>query len=165
MGGGCAAGGFGNIALAGLPKASYGAALGNARITYPADDGGGQREFVNRSRHVIIAPVDTIGAAVRRAQASAIHEGISAAIPALTEPLGRRMDDQAMVITGRMNATDKVLQAVLAQASATDRQLNALQAGLAEERRLRDEDKLRHSQEIEDERKRVSEVMASAAFT
>ena len=86
---GCVAGGYGNIALAGFPKAFYGVALGNAKIMSPVDDGGGQWEFVNRSRHVIIAPVNTIDAAVRQAQASAIHEDISAAIPAHTEPLGR----------------------------------------------------------------------------
>ena len=97
---------------------------------------------------MLIAPVATIDATIRHAQASATQEGISAAIQAHTEPLGRRMDDQAMVVTDRMNATDKVLQAVLAQANATDRQLAALQAGFDLERRLRKEDRVKHSQEI-----------------
>ena len=114
----------------------------------PADDGGERWEFVNRSRHVIIAPVATIDVAVRHAQAYVIQEGMSAAIPVHTEPLGRMMDDQAMVISGRMNATDKILQAVL-----------------AEERRLREEDKVKHSQEMEKERKRISDATASAALT
>ena len=51
---GCAAGDFGNIALVGPPNASYGAAVGNARIVAPADNGGGRWDFVNRSRHVFI---------------------------------------------------------------------------------------------------------------
>ena len=63
-----------------------------------------------------------------------------------------------------MNATDKALQAVLARASVTDRQLAALQAGLEEERRLREEDKVRHNLEREEEKKRISDLMASAAL-
>ena len=113
---------------------------------------------------MVIAPVATIDAAVRTAQASVIREGISVAIPANMEPLGHRMDRQALVTTGRMNVTDKALQAVLARASATDRLLAALQAGLEEERRLREEDKVRHNQEMEEEKKRISDSMTSAAL-
>ena len=74
------------------------------------------------------------------------------------------MDDQAMVITGRMNAMDRALLVVLAQASATDRQLVVLRAGLEEERRLRDEDRVRHTQEMKEERKRISDATAIAAL-
>ena len=95
---------------------------------------------------------------------SVIREGTSAAIPAHTEPLRRRMDDQAMVITGRMNASDKMLQAVIAQASATDRQLAVLQAGLESERRLREEDKARQTQEMEEEKKWIGDATANAAL-
>ena len=43
---GCAAGSYGIIALAGLPKASFGASLGSTRIMSPVDDGRGKWEFV-----------------------------------------------------------------------------------------------------------------------
>ena len=131
----------------------------------PADDIGGQWEFVNRSRHVVIAPLTTIDAAVREAQASVIQEGISAAIPAHTAPLGRRLDDQAMVMAGRINATDWAILAVPEPANATDRQLAVLETGLAEERHLRTEGNRRYTQELEEEKKRVNDATSSVNFT
>ena len=43
---GCAADSYVIIALAGLPKASFGASLGSTRIMSPVDDGRGKWEFV-----------------------------------------------------------------------------------------------------------------------
>ena len=70
------------------------------------------------------------------------------------EPDGGASLDQAMIITGTKDDMDRALRAVLERASATDRQLATLESGLAEERRLRVEESIRHSHELEVKRKR-----------
>ena len=85
-------------------------------------------------------------AAVRDAQTSVFQQEINAAIPAHTARLGRRLDDHTMVTSGRHNAMERAVQAVLARADAI--------------RRSEAADSLRHEQEVE--RKRTRETSAKA---